>query len=442
MRDEREAIDEAAPRVRAAFVPGDGLLAIGHGAALYLPFPDEIDGVNEIVAGVLRGATTITSISNAMLSASGTELTRFGFVDLHPDSAAVLVRGDIALHVELPATGERIVVDGSGYSTWQERPFPSGLAGVHYGDPAPTSAFSLEGIGVVPVSSWHIDVTTSTQPQRDHRNAEVLEGEADPPASSDPPAERGASLTARPVPTTTIPLEQFQTLVDPSEIDPSSLAIARILHAEHAGPSASNAEPISDSAGGVAGDDAQPIDTFTVAGRGLAELRAQLAASDANNRRPERGVEARGRRCAVGHLNPPTETSCVTCDAPISSDAPIETGPRPALGVLRFDDGRSIVIDGPMLIGRTPPAGQVVGAELAAAISVPDSERRVSKVHLELRIDGWEVAVVDRESRNHTWVTLPDRAPIMLRPLQPMPIVQGTVVDLGHSVTFTYRAEP
>ena len=58
-----------------------------------------------------------------------------------------------------------------------------------------------------------------------------------------------------------------------------------------------------------------------------------------------------------------------------------------------------------------------------------------------MRLVDWQVQIVDRDSMNHTYVTVPGHAPTQLRPAEPFPIPLGTVVSMGDSVRFTYEVE-
>jgi hypothetical protein len=115
--------------------------------------------------------------------------------------------------------------------------------------------------------------------------------------------------------------------------------------------------------------------------------------------------------------------------------------PRPVLGVLRVEGGDDIVLDGPVLIGRKPTPGAVIDGEPARAVRIPDPDTVLSRTHVEIRLVDWQVQVVDRDSMNHTYVTLPGQDPTQLRPAEPFPIPVGTVVSLGDAVRLTYEVD-
>jgi hypothetical protein len=72
-------------------------------------------------------------------------------------------------------------------------------------------------------------------------------------------------------------------------------------------------------------------------------------------------------------------------------------------------------------------------------VRLPDPDTVLSRTHVEIRLVDWQVQVVDRDSMNHTYVTLPGQGPTQLRPTEPFPIPVGTVVSLGDAVRLTYE---
>ena len=99
-------------------------------------------------------------------------------------------------------------------------------------------------------------------------------------------------------------------------------------------------------------------------------------------------------------------------------------------------------LDRPLLIGRKPSIESFSSAvELPGLVSLPDPESVLSRVHVEVRLDGWEVLVVDQSSLNGTFVQLPGQEPQMLRPQDPCLIVSGTTVRFGDLTSCVFRVE-
>lgn len=174
----------------------------------------------------------------------------------------------------------------------------------------------------------------------------------------------------------------------------------------------------------------------------LAELHAERASAPVDDVGDRGGAPmVHAVRCPAGHLNPTHATSCRTCGAAVEEQEHV-TVPRPVLGVLRFSDGRAVELDRPLLLGRAPKADGAVGGELPQLVTVPSPLKEVSGTHLEVRLEGWQVLVVDRRSTNGTTVSLPGRDPERLRPGEPFPITVGTSVDLAEESQFVFEACP
>lgn len=144
-------------------------------------------------------------------------------------------------------------------------------------------------------------------------------------------------------------------------------------------------------------------------------------------------------RCPVGHLNPTHSSDCRICGAALSDQDHV-TVPRPVLGVLRFVDGRQVELTRPLLVGRAPRAEGSMAGDLPQLVTVASPLKEVSGTHLEVRLEGWQVLVVDRQSTNGTVITLPGRDPQRLRPGEPFPITIGTAVNLAEESEFTFEA--
>jgi hypothetical protein len=119
-------------------------------------------------------------------------------------------------------------------------------------------------------------------------------------------------------------------------------------------------------------------------------------------------------------------------------DRGVEMVVRPPLGALRFTDGRRIDLGNRILLGRRPE-------EVAAAIggtrgsALDDPEKALSRVHVEVCVEDWQVLVTDQGSMNGTWVRLPERPAEQLRPHEPLVITPGTEVSLGEVVAFVFE---
>jgi hypothetical protein len=147
----------------------------------------------------------------------------------------------------------------------------------------------------------------------------------------------------------------------------------------------------------------------------------------------EAGVPmAAGFRCARDHLNDPRNHVCVVCGIRMNErTGVVEIGPRPPLGILVFDDGSTYTLDADYLLGRMPESDpRVVGGELRPLL-VEDPQAQLSRGHLVIRLDGWDVTAID-ESTNGTLVAhATDRAWSRLTPRTPLRLLPGTRVRVG-----------
>jgi hypothetical protein len=141
----------------------------------------------------------------------------------------------------------------------------------------------------------------------------------------------------------------------------------------------------------------------------------------------------RGRLCPRGHLNDPRLGQCATCGTRLEDTGEeLVVGPRPALGLIVFDDGTTYTVDGEYLVGRMPEADPRVVSGALRSLSVEDPSGAVSRVHAEVRVSGWDVLLTDVGSRNGTFVSGPgDPEWTQLPAGQTQRLVPGARVRLG-----------
>jgi len=115
------------------------------------------------------------------------------------------------------------------------------------------------------------------------------------------------------------------------------------------------------------------------------------------------------------------------------------SGARAPRGVLVFDDGSRVAVDGDYLLGRMPQVDPRVRRGQLLALPVDDPQAQLSRGHLVLRLDGWEVCATD-ESRNGTLVAWPaEDSWSRMPPHRPLRLVPGTRVRVGGR-TFVFEA--
>jgi FHA domain len=158
----------------------------------------------------------------------------------------------------------------------------------------------------------------------------------------------------------------------------------------------------------------------------LAEVTGSVPASD----RPAAMVE--GVLCASEHFNDPDARTCRQCG--VSLDQPprnVQRRPRPPLGVLVFDDGTRVTLDGDYVLGREPVLDFDVMAGRARPLRISDPEGTVSRLHLRVSLVGWEVEVSDLGSANGSVLRTPGEERT-LAPFEPIVLEPGTRIGIGH----------
>jgi hypothetical protein len=109
----------------------------------------------------------------------------------------------------------------------------------------------------------------------------------------------------------------------------------------------------------------------------------------------------------------------------------------PASAQLLLSNGRVVLVDAVLLIGRAPEDTGHPG-EIVRLIEVPGRHRDLSRTHLEVRPTPTGLSVRDL-SANGTSVVLPGQQSRRLPPQLEMPLPIGAVIELGDD--FTIRVE-
>ncbi len=142
-------------------------------------------------------------------------------------------------------------------------------------------------------------------------------------------------------------------------------------------------------------------------------------------------------RCPNGHPNAPGSTACRVCRAALAG-APIQMIPEPLIARLRAADGTVVDLDRAVLLGRAP-SEQRSTVPLPRLVTLASPGQDISRTHLQVVPENWQVVVTDLHSTNGTFVVDPgpggNRG--LLPPGQPTPVPIGAVLELGEGVTLT-----
>ncbi|MFB4292121.1 FHA domain-containing protein [Nonomuraea sp. ATR24] len=149
-----------------------------------------------------------------------------------------------------------------------------------------------------------------------------------------------------------------------------------------------------------------------------------------------------GVDCTNDHFNDPRAPYCAVCGIALVQRSLVPyKGPRPQLGVLVLDDGSALPLDSDYLLGRDPERAPEVAGGNARPAKVTSPDGSVSRRHLRVALDGWDVNLVDLGSVNGTQIQPPgDPNFYDIPPNEPVTIAPGTTVRVGVSRTLRFEA--
>lgn len=154
----------------------------------------------------------------------------------------------------------------------------------------------------------------------------------------------------------------------------------------------------------------------------------------------EGSQKVEGKACPeCSELNSPSGFRCRVCSADLTDVADLVVADRPTLGYMLFDDGVAHPVAGPFVIGRSPELDYFVDSQPADIIVATDDARTVSRAHLEIRVAGWQVSVVDLDSANGSFVES-GRSRTKLKPHVAKTLSDGDKVHFGERF-FDFRAK-
>jgi FHA domain len=415
-------------RWRATYTPGEWVVLSGPSSLVLLEPPThEWASLVSTLWDEVVASSSITDLAARLAHFKIAELPSLAAFFWTEDGMRSLIRGEISV-VDL-ATGKE-VANGDGIQTWSE----VGLAGVdhirvdlpHEGD-----ATLLElplVVGAVRASSVTLDASQQAQvssPQAEPESAtdmpepatDMLEAEAEADAASAAPVERTAPLST-------------------AEIAAIANAETELMPPPFEG---------SESGAELAADTPQDLEAAVVPqlARDPAVVAAQAAASSSDDSAPDRDLGTDfdmgdsailAVLCPNGHTSPPSATSCRVCGGPVAAQGP-QFVAYPILAVVRASDGTSAELDRPILIGRAPSTDRT-NSRAPRLMTVPSPNNDISRAHLEVAPDGWQIVVTDLNSTNGTILVRPgggDRQ--QLAPGEPVPVQVGSVIELGDGVS-------
>ncbi|QUW17691.1 FHA domain-containing protein [Agrococcus sp. Marseille-Q4369] len=233
--------------------------------------------------------------------------------------------------------------------------------------------------------------------------------------------------------------------VDVSEIAPAPRAAAPAREAAESSPAPGGAEgaptrpvPLAQPAASVPVD-AGDHDGMTITAEQARRLQAErAAAAQAATPAEPAGPPATGplvlsSLCGSGHVNAPGTTACTTCGAPVDDRSTAQRR-RPEVAVAVLPSGERVPLGRGVVLGRRPRSRRVEDGRVPRLVTVESPSEDISRSHLELRVDDWNLVAVDLSSTNGTLLLREGSAPQRLRPEAATILQLGDRLDLGDGV--------
>ncbi|AJT40470.1 FHA domain-containing protein [Psychromicrobium lacuslunae] len=173
-------------------------------------------------------------------------------------------------------------------------------------------------------------------------------------------------------------------------------------------------------------------------------MRSELEVPEAPSAPPQSAPTAPGtgamvlaRLCGNGHANPPTYARCAQCGQPIMGEA--FQVRRPVLGQMRISSGEVIDLDRSLIIGRQPSVSRVNGEGMPRLIQVKSQAGDISRSHVEIRLEGWDVVLVDLKATNGTVLVREGQPPRRLGQGEQALLLNGDIAELGEDVSLRFE---
>lgn len=343
------------------------------------------------------------------------------------DGMRSLVRG--AVRVLDPATGS-VVADGAGIQTWSEVGL-SGLTQVQVELPAaraettgPSMSLPLV-IGAVRASSLTLDASEQAQVFSPQELVAPAESFDDDSGRADNLADNAADKAEPDEPDE--PAEPDNTGLDGPTTE---LMTDPFLDSDLA----TSAVPAQEWVRGVDGSSSMDPGLSDSIENGETQLMMpSVAAEPVASPTVSQDSMVMAVVCPDGHSSPQNATFCRVCGAPIASQGPRLVA-RPALAVLRASDGSTAEVDRAVLLGRAPSA-HLSSARAPRLMTVPSPSHDISRTHVEIAPEDWQIVVTDLGSTNGTVLVRPGSGKRQqLPPGESVPVPLQSLLELGDGV--------
>jgi hypothetical protein len=375
-------------RAVVRLIPGSGHVARRGDAVLYLPERDE--RLLEAFLDSTEGGE-LQAVASATVAA-GFDVRPFVGVAWTP-TVRVMAFGDVAVETDQPSLP---MLSGAGSRTWVEHSLEiesAATVDTGTGDGTFDPVTDLTS-GVALAGGFRLELTGDVA-------AEVAVP-TPPPATAEPIEPVVTAPTDA-----TEPIEEQVPAAPPApRVDADDPAAA--LAAIQAAAMGTDGQPVYEAHAQppevTEGESDEPHDVdITLPPPAPGELLGDLMRQRADADDDSRASLVEAKLCPEGHPNPPVVASCAVCGQFLTPGmATIVHVPRPSLGHLELDDGTIVELDHELLVGRNPDRDD--RPERAGLRRVKVVGDKVSRSHLELRYQGWDILVSDCGSTNGTFV--------------------------------------
>ena len=284
--------------------------------------------------------------------------------------------------------------------------------------PAADSGFTDTGN---PVSGLIDSVPGFIKPAVDLRAVDAASAPAPVPAPVSAPAAASA-----PAPATT-------PVAAPAAGAPAH-AFAPSAPAASAPTTPQAAAPQSD--GGEFGDH----DGMTVTAEQARRLRDERQQHE-SSAAPATGPLVLSTLCPQGHVNAPGTLQCTQCGVQIDESSAAQRR-RPEVAVVVLPSGERVPLGRGVVIGRRPRSRRVEDGRVPRLVTVDSPGEDISRSHVELRVEDWNLVAIDLSSTNGTLLLRDGAAPQRLRPESSTILQLGDRLDLGDGVVVAIESAP
>ncbi|CAN5721619.1 hypothetical protein BH24ACT3_BH24ACT3_09190 [soil metagenome] len=400
---------------RAQVAAGEGFAAhFGPAVLLAFPLGERQEALlDQILATVEAGARedpngpgrkVARRIVRVIGDAEPEDVPAVGVLAQTDGGVAVLLHGGVDLDLEGPVEVEHL--SGRDVSTWLDRIVADGPQTLRRhggaGAPEPDRRSDLRA-GIV--SSGGIVLT----PRPDG----PVVGDAAMAAAATGVAAAGSGVdTPRPIPPPPVP--------EPG-VDEATELVPEATPPPPPPPPGAEPEPVTPAADFVSFSVAEPLPPEDLAPLPVAGETEAPAEEEAD------GVEVRGILCSRQHFNDPRSAFCTSCGiSMVHQTHNLLKGKRPPLGVLLSDDGSAFVLDTDYVIGREPEGHPDVAGGAARPLILEDQQFALSRQHVRVQLQDWDVRVLDLGSANGSYVAAADAGQwTLLAPEQPVTLDPG-----------------